>query len=88
MTRRSGFSWLSVLQLSFVFLFISGGCRSFSLMEQKGLIVFWVGLILSLVAPAAAWDGGDTTATILFTVIGLIAICAVLGWWARRQGAA
>jgi len=50
-------------------------------------------LLLAIVAVAAqvqraeaAADTGNVIAGLLGTFIGIIAICAFLGWWSRRSG--
>ena len=45
---------------------------------------FWL-TFLSLIQPAEAYDAGDVLALLLATVLALVALCACLGWYARRR---
>jgi len=58
-------------------------------MEQNLFFVLFM-FMLALVTPVHAyqWGAGDTVALLLFLFLGFLAIFAVLGWWARRSGAA
>lgn len=42
-------------------------------------------LLLSLVAPAEAYDAGDALALLLGTVLTVVGCCACLGWYARKR---
>uniref|UniRef100_A0A671Y996 Si:dkey-112e7.2 n=1 Tax=Sparus aurata TaxID=8175 RepID=A0A671Y996_SPAAU len=42
-------------------------------------------LLLSLVAPAEAYDAGDALALLLGTVLTVVGCCACLGWYARKE---
>ena len=44
-------------------------------------------VILTFLPGAAAFDGGDAAALILGLFLGILGICACLGWYARRRGA-
>lgn len=56
---------------------------------MKAVFLVLLAFVFSLIEPAAAakeWDAGDTIALLLGLVVGIVGICAVLGWWARRRG--
>jgi nitrate reductase gamma subunit len=58
-------------------------------LKMKAVFVILFAFILALIEPAAAakeWDAGDTIALLLGLVLGIVGICAALGWWARRRG--
>lgn len=40
----------------------------------------------SLVDGAEAADTGNVLAALIGTFLGIVAVCAGIGWWARRQG--
>lgn len=42
-------------------------------------------IILALVQPVAAFDGGDAAALIIGLMIGILGICACLGAYARKR---
>ncbi len=45
-------------------------------------------ILLFLCSKASAFDGGDAIALILGLLIGLLGICACIGAYAKRKGAA
>jgi len=57
-------------------------------MNGQVFFSFILCFLLSFIVPVSAFDAGDAIALILGILIGIIALCAGLGWWARRQGAA
>ncbi|PRP87667.1 ankyrin repeat-containing protein [Planoprotostelium fungivorum] len=59
-------------------------------MQQQSFLVILLLFLFSLVTPvyAAKWNAGDTIALLLGLLIGFLALCAGLGWYARRSGAA
>lgn len=52
------------------------------------IFAFLLAFVLSLVTPVAAFDAGDAIMLVVGLVFGFVAICAFLGWWSRRSGAA
>jgi len=57
------------------------------MMNGQVFLAFLLSILL-FVTPVAAFDAGDGIALTLGLVILFVGICAGLGWWARRQGAA
>jgi hypothetical protein len=56
---------------------------------NKEILVVVLLFIFSFISPAMAahpWDAGDTIALLLGLAIGIVAICAGLGAWARKRG--
>jgi len=49
--------------------------------------IILVALIIICVKEANAFDGGDAAALIIGLVVGVLGICACLGYYARRRGA-
>jgi hypothetical protein len=56
-------------------------------MKFELFVILFIAMF-SFIQPAAAFDAGDAIALVLGLVIGFIALCAILGWWARRSGSA
>ncbi|XP_058481444.1 small integral membrane protein 30-like [Solea solea] len=46
--------------------------------------IVWL-IVLSLIPPAEAYDAGDALAMLLGTVVAVVGLCALLGWYARRR---
>ncbi|XP_029901186.1 small integral membrane protein 30 [Myripristis murdjan] len=46
--------------------------------------VLWV-IFLALIPPVEAYDMGDALALLLGTVVSVVGLCALLGWYARRR---
>lgn len=57
-----------------------------SAIQQFAILLVFVATLFGSFDQAAA-DAGDVLAGLLFSTIGLVCVCAFLGWWSRRQTA-
>ena len=56
-------------------------------MKSMQLLSLILALLATLASPVSAYrfGVGDGLAIVLFVVIGVVAVCALLGWVARRR---
>ena len=57
-------------------------------MEASSCYQFVILVIALFIPGVAAFDAGDAIALVLGLVIGILGICACLGYYARRRGSA